>query len=151
MVNLFKSALLFISLVGLSPKIDSAPAVASQPSAPIIKHIKKIKFPHLSIRKILPHPLIYIRRGIASWYGPGFQGKSTASGVIFNTYQPMCAMMRIPLFTWVIVKNIRTGLSTKCQILDHGAFEHYGRIMDLSHAVKQAIGARDLEEVVVYR
>ena len=87
--------------------------------------------------------------GIASFYGLDFQGSRTASGTPFNTYAKMCAMRYVPLNTTVVVKNLRTGLSTTCKVLDRGPFVP-GRIIDLSIAAAHAIGFNGLEAVAIY-
>ena len=78
--------------------------------------------------------------GIASWYGPGFHGKPTASGVIYDQHELTAAHQTLPLGTRVMVTNLQNGASMELTINDRGPFAK-GRILDLSHAAAQALGA----------
>ena len=77
--------------------------------------------------------------GIASWYGPGFHGKPTASGVIYDQNEISAAHQTLPLGTRVIVTNLENGRSTELVINDRGPFAK-GRILDLSYGAGQALG-----------
>jgi rare lipoprotein A len=77
--------------------------------------------------------------GIASWYGPGFHGKATASGAIYDQNDLTAAHQTLPLGTRVIVTNLETGSSTEVTINDRGPFAK-GRIIDLSFAAGKALG-----------
>lgn len=78
--------------------------------------------------------------GIASWYGPGFHGKPTASGVIYDQHELTAAHQTLPLGTRVIVTNLQNSASMELTINDRGPFAK-GRILDLSYAAAQALGA----------
>ena len=78
--------------------------------------------------------------GIASWYGPGFHGKPTASGAIYDQHDLTAAHQTLPLGTRVMVTNLENGTSTELTINDRGPFAK-GRILDLSYAAAQALGA----------
>lgn len=77
--------------------------------------------------------------GGASWYGPGFHGKKTASGERFNQNAMTAAHKTLPFGTVVTVKDQRTGKSVKVTINDRGPF-HKGRIIDLSKAAATKLG-----------
>jgi rare lipoprotein A len=77
--------------------------------------------------------------GIASWYGPGFHGKATASGVVYDQNDLTAAHQTLPLGTRVMVTNLETGSSTEVTINDRGPFAK-GRIIDLSFAAGKALG-----------
>jgi len=77
--------------------------------------------------------------GGASWYGPGFHGKKTASGQKFNQNAMTAAHKTLPFGTVVKVTNERTGRSVKVTINDRGPF-HKGRIIDLSKAAAAKLG-----------
>jgi rare lipoprotein A len=77
--------------------------------------------------------------GIASWYGPGFHGKPTASGVIYDQNDLTAAHQTLPLGTRVMVTNLETGSSAEVTINDRGPFAK-GRIIDLSFAAGKALG-----------
>lgn len=80
-----------------------------------------------------------VEEGLASWYGGKFQGRTTASGEIFDTNQFTAAHKTLPFGTIVRVTNVENGLSTVVRINDRGPFVA-GRIIDLSRAAAVAIG-----------
>jgi rare lipoprotein A len=80
--------------------------------------------------------------GGASWYGPGFHGKKTASGERFNENAMTAAHRSLPFGTVVTVTDQRTGKSVKVTINDRGPF-HKGRIIDLSKAAATKLGFRN--------
>ena len=77
--------------------------------------------------------------GIASWYGPGFHGKPTASGTIYDQNEFTAAHQTLPLGTRVMVTNMENGSATEVTINDRGPFAKE-RIIDLSYAAAQSIG-----------
>ena len=76
--------------------------------------------------------------GKASWYGPGFHGKRTASGEIFNQNAMTTAHNSLPFGT--IVKVTYKGKSVNVRVNDTGGFGKYGRTFDLSKGAARAIG-----------
>jgi peptidoglycan lytic transglycosylase len=77
--------------------------------------------------------------GIASWYGPGFHGKATASGTIYDQNDLTAAHQTLPLGSRVMVTNLENGNSSEVVINDRGPFAK-GRIIDLSFAAGKALG-----------
>lgn len=77
--------------------------------------------------------------GIASWYGPGFHGRPTASGAIYNQHDLTAAHQTLPLGTRVMVTNLDSGRSTEVAINDRGPFAK-GRILDLSYGAAKTLG-----------
>jgi peptidoglycan lytic transglycosylase len=71
------------------------------------------------------------QEGIASWYGPGFNGKSTANGEIYNMDAMTAAHRTLPFGTTVRVHDLENGRSVVVRINDRGPFVA-GRIIDLS-------------------
>jgi rare lipoprotein A len=82
------------------------------------------------------------QRGIASYYGRGFQNKKTASGERFNLHSMTAAHKTLPFGTKVIVKNIHNGKTVKVRINDRGPFVK-GRIIDLTRAAFSQIASLD--------
>ena len=76
--------------------------------------------------------------GIASWYGPGFHGKATTSGAIYNQYELTAAHQTLPLGTRVMVTNLENGSATEVTINDRGPFAK-NRVIDLSYSAAEAI------------
>jgi len=89
-----------------------------------------------------------VQNGRASWYGPGFHGRKTASGETFNTNELTAAHRTLPFGTKVRVVNKRTGKSVVVRINDRGPYVH-GRVIDLSRASAQAIGLSGVAPVTV--
>jgi rare lipoprotein A (peptidoglycan hydrolase) len=67
-------------------------------------------------------------------------GQIMSNGERLNDTEPMLACNRLPLNSMVQVTNFDTGLSTIARVTDHGGFEGYGRIADLSYATAVQIG-----------
>ena len=80
-----------------------------------------------------------ISGGVASWYGPGFAGRRTASGERFNPSELTAAHRSLPFGTKVRVTH--NGRSVVVRINDRGPF-HGGRVIDLSQAAAEQIGIR---------
>ncbi len=82
----------------------------------------------------------YAERGIASWYGGYFHGRPTASGAIYDQFEMTAAHRLLPLGSVVHVTNAENGRQVKVVINDRGPFIK-GRIIDLSYAAAQRLGA----------
>lgn len=79
--------------------------------------------------------------GTASWYGPRFAGRPTASGERFNPSELTAAHRTLPFGSLVRVTSERTGKSIVVRINDRGPF-HGNRVIDLSEAAAEAIGLK---------
>jgi len=79
------------------------------------------------------------KQGMASWYGPGFHGRRTASGETFNSSGLTAAHRYLPFGTRVRVTNLRNGRSVVVRINDRGPFSG-GRVIDLSRGAAAIIG-----------
>src|SRR5688572_4129727 len=77
--------------------------------------------------------------GLASWYGPKFHGKLTASGEVFNQEKFTAAHPTLPWGSRVKVTNLDNGKSVDVWINDRGPFKR-GRIIDVSRAAARALG-----------
>ena len=80
-----------------------------------------------------------INGGVASWYGPGFAGRRTASGERFNPSEYTAAHRTLPFGSKVRVTM--GGRSVVVRINDRGPF-HGGRVIDLSQAAAEDLGLR---------
>ena len=87
--------------------------------------------------------------GLASWYGPGFHGRRTASGEIFNTRDMTAAHRTLPFGTRVRVVNERTGRSVVVRINDRGPFTR-GRVIDLAQGSAEALGVSGTAPVSIH-
>ncbi|MGI6485650.1 MAG: septal ring lytic transglycosylase RlpA family protein [Tepidanaerobacteraceae bacterium] len=77
--------------------------------------------------------------GRASWYGPGFHGKVTASGEIFDQNAMTAAHKELKLGTLMRVTNLENGKSAVVTINDRGPYIE-GRHLDVSRAAAQKLG-----------
>jgi len=83
-------------------------------------------------------PMDQPQRGIASWYGPSFHGKPSASGEPYDMWALTAAHQTLPFETWVQVKKVGTGETVTVRINDRGPFIK-GRIIDLSYAAAREL------------
>jgi len=77
--------------------------------------------------------------GVASWYGPGFNGHATSSGEIYNQDDLTAASTLYPLGSHVMVTNLDNGRSVEVRINDHGPYVK-GRKIDLSRKAGTVLG-----------
>ncbi len=100
----------------------------------------------IGIKPLPTAPVIMASRGervegIASWYGPGFHGKKTASNEIFDQYANTAAHRSLPFNSYLKVTFIKTGKSVVVRINDRGPNDT-SRIIDLSRGAADRIGLR---------
>lgn len=93
-----------------------------------------------------------IQRGIASWYGPGFEGQLTATHEVFDSSEMSAAHPSLPFGTLVKVTNMRNAKSVMVRINDRGGFGKR-RVIDLSEAAAGQIGmlSDGVAPVAIYR
>ena len=72
------------------------------------------------------------QKGIASWYGPKFHGKTTSNGEIYDMYAMTAAHKTLPLPSYLEVRNLENGRKIIVRVNDRGPF-HNNRIVDLSY------------------
>jgi len=77
--------------------------------------------------------------GVASWYGPGYDGKKTSSGEVFDQDALTAAHAYWAFGTRVKVTFPATGRSVVVRINDRFP-SHKGRAIDLSRGAAKAIG-----------
>lgn len=84
----------------------------------------------------------HVEHGVASWYGPGFDGNLTASGEVFDQAAMSAAHRSLPLPSLARVTRLDTGRSLLVRINDRGPFVD-DRVIDLSQAAAEALGFID--------
>jgi rare lipoprotein A (peptidoglycan hydrolase) len=82
---------------------------------------------------------------VASWYGPGYEGRRTTNGEIFDSSKLTAASIVLPLGSAVTVTSLNNGRSVTVRINDCGS--HLRRKIDLSRAAAQRI--RSIRDGVV--
>jgi rare lipoprotein A len=81
----------------------------------------------------------FLERGIASWYGPNFHGKTMANGEPYDMYAYTVAHKTLPKQTVICVTNPENGKSVRAVVTDRGPYKGE-RIIDLSKRVAEEIG-----------
>lgn len=81
----------------------------------------------------------FVEEGVASWYGPGFHGKTTANGETYNQFAMTAAHKILPLGTNVRVTRLDNGRSILVRVNDRGPFVD-DRVIDLSRAAATRLG-----------
>ncbi len=81
----------------------------------------------------------YDATGVASWYGPGFAGRKTASGERYRPAGMSAAHRTLPFGTAVKVTNLDNDKSVIVKINDRGPFVR-GRIIDMSQGAAKKLG-----------
>lgn len=84
-----------------------------------------------------------LERGQASWYGPRFHGRRTASGERYDMHALTAAHKTLPFGTLVRVRSLVTGREVEVRINDRGPFGA-GRVIDVSRAAAEALGMMGL-------
>lgn len=74
----------------------------------------------------------------ASWYGPGFHGRTTANGEKYNMHAMTAAHKSLPFGSKVEVTNLENNKTVVVRINDRGPFIK-SRIIDLSKAANNML------------
>ena len=81
----------------------------------------------------------YTAEGLASWYGPGFHGRLTANGEVYNQYAISAAHQSLPLPSYIHVTNLENGRTLVVRVNDRGPFVG-DRLLDLSYGAAARLG-----------
>src|SRR5260370_7922289 len=101
--------------------------IAPAMEAPLVAHLSE------------PPKAIKSWVGNASWYGPGFNGRKTANGEIFDSEALTAAHPHLPFGSLVRVVNPRNGKFELVRINDRGPYQE-AREIDVSYRVARTIG-----------
>ena len=80
-----------------------------------------------------------MQRGLASWYGRKFHGRTTAIGETYNMYAMSAAHKTMPLPSYARVRNPANGREVVVRVNDRGPF-HSDRVIDLSYTAALKLG-----------
>ncbi len=80
--------------------------------------------------------------GMASWYGPGFHGKMTANGEIFDENEMTAAHRTLQMPSIIRVTNLSNGRTGIFRVNDRGPFAH-DRVLDVSKRGASVLGFKD--------
>lgn len=109
-------------------------------NAPALARVEGLPEPAAPTASRSPAVLSHLT-GMASWYGPGFHGRRSASGEVFNQNALTAAHRTLPFGTRVRVTNLNTGQQVVVRVNDRGPYGH-GRVIDLSSAAASQVGLR---------
>jgi rare lipoprotein A len=87
--------------------------------------------------------ILEVRQGLASYYGPGFDGRVTASGARFDMKALVAAHPSYPFGTVVRVTNLNNGRTVDVRVVDRGPARGPradGVIIDLSQGAAEVLG-----------
>jgi rare lipoprotein A len=90
----------------------------------------------------LPSSSGYKETGIASWYGPDFNGHPTSNGEVYDMHGQTAAHKLLPMNTMLLVSNLENGKNTIVRVNDRGPFVQ-GRIVDLSYTAAKKLDLVD--------
>ena len=129
---------LIIGLVAILSGCAQQPPSAPPPTRPNIDCMNSTSY-RVNGALYVAQPDGYDRTGVASWYGPGFHGRQTASGQTFDQTALTAAHPTLPLSSVVTVTNLDNGRSVAVTVNDRGGFAA-DRIIDLSKAAAHKLG-----------
>ncbi|MCX7096567.1 MAG: septal ring lytic transglycosylase RlpA family protein [Methylococcales bacterium] len=119
------------------PQLVDEPATYTSPKL-VLKYHSKVPLTrkgtgYAQQEDLFPRIAKYIKKGVASWYGPGFHGRKTATGEIFDMYAMTAAHKTLPIPSYAQVTNLENNRSIIVRINDRGPFVR-NRELDLSYA-----------------
>ena len=76
--------------------------------------------------------------GVASYYGPEFAFRRTASGEMFDPKEMTAAHRTLPFGTRIRVTNLANGKRVVLRVNDRGPYRK-GRVIDVSHAAARKL------------
>lgn len=128
--------------------LQGCSSLSTQPGA-VVRGGDRVAEPQVAVGtgpstpgKVSPPTIAPASIGHASWYGPGFVGKKTASGEIFDDSKLTAAHKSLPLGSRAKVTNLSNGREVHVEINDRGPYAG-NRIIDLSKAAARALGMID--------
>ncbi len=131
--------------VSTTGPLDGAPSLASRSAFPDASPVgKPVAGPPYQVagKWFVPtHEPDYDETGIASWYGPTFHGKPSASGEVFDQDALTAAHPTLPIPSLVRVTNLENGKTVVVRLNDRGPFVD-DRIIDLSRRTAEVLDMR---------
>jgi rare lipoprotein A len=137
------SSLLLLAGCSTGPRLNPNEAATENAVPRFENQPKRINPPSYNVLGRTYHVLSnntgYDAQGVASWYGPDFQSKSTSSGERYNMYAMTAAHKTLRIPAYVQVTNLENGKQAIVRVNDRGPFVS-NRIIDLSYAAAKKIG-----------
>ena len=127
----------FKNTLGLTALFTVLMSLNTQTFADSIDDYLETKAPKIKVNDVGKNTNTKV--GQASWYGPGFHGRKTASGERYNMNAFSAAHRTLPFGTKLRVTCTTTGKSVIVKVNDRGPF-HGNRVLDLSYGAAKALG-----------
>lgn len=156
--NTFLTGLVILTALGFSANQAEAASAQAGRTVGHAKIATAAKLPHAVVVAEKYHPTAnlsykvagkryyptknvanFSQTGRASWYGPGFHGKKTSNGELFDMHKMTAAHPTLPIPSYVRVTNLANGKSVVVRVNDRGPF-HGNRAIDLSKAAATKLG-----------
>jgi rare lipoprotein A len=99
------------------------------------------KADEISVKAALAKSSLRSTVGMSSYYGPGFHGRPTADGEIFDMRGLTAAHKTLPIPSYARVTNLHNGRSVIVRINDRGPYV-FGRMLDVSARVAHLLEYR---------
>ena len=130
----FLLALTLLAVVGACSGRHHAPAVAQ-------RGMYKVGGPYTidGVTYVPMEEFQHVETGTASWYGPGFHGKSTANGETYDQSDRTAAHRTLQMPSVLRVTNLDNGQSTIVRVNDRGPYAR-ARVLDVSRAAAEELG-----------
>lgn len=133
--------------------VDTPPAIAEQPAAVQADQVAKLvtptprpvtanPWPHPRPKVASPlrsMPPRYNSTGVASWYGPKFHGRLTASGEVYDMNDLTAAHRSLPFGTELQVTNLTNNQTLTVIVNDRGPYVGK-RVIDVSYQAAVQLG-----------
>ena len=119
-----------ISIVALISSLAFLGCATMRPASPEIAD-RLFTRDHDSAQAAARRKPILIETGVASFYGPGFHGRTTASGETYDQEELTAAHPTLAFGSRVRVTNLANGESVVVRVTDRGPYAR-GRVIDLS-------------------
>ena len=130
---IFRAGLTFVPVLMISACAARATPAATAPAPAPIAPTSATE----------PRRILEVRQGLASYYGPGFEGKRTASGIPFDKSAMVAAHPSYPFGTVVRVTNLTNKRQVVVRVIDRGPARgprSEGVLIDVSSGAAESLG-----------
>jgi peptidoglycan lytic transglycosylase len=130
---IFRAGLTFVPVLMISACAARATPAATAPAPAPIAPTSPTE----------PRKILEVRQGLASYYGPGFEGKRTASGIPFDKSAMVAAHPSYPFGTVVRVTNLTNKRQVVVRVVDRGPAKgprSEGVLIDVSSGAAESLG-----------
>ncbi|NQW29130.1 MAG: septal ring lytic transglycosylase RlpA family protein [Ignavibacteria bacterium] len=136
-ILLFVFLIVLVAVMAISMLIKASSAQAHGIPEQIIQHAVAAKLEQVTVVEYADYSEVV--DGLASWYGPGFHGRRTASGSKYDMHAMTAAHKTLPFGTLLKVVNPLNGKTIIVEVTDRGPFIRK-RVVDLSYAAAKELG-----------